>query len=457
MFNPILLPELRLMLAEGDDDGLKNFVVELHPASVAEFSEGLDVEDTWRVLVHAPLGLQAEIFSYYSDAKQDEMVHGSGRQRMSALLEEMAPDDRIDLLKRIDENVVEEILPLMAKAERQDIRTLLSYPDSSAGAVMTTEYASVPDDITAGEAISRLRLQAPDNEMIYYIYVLGRDRHLLGFVSLKTLILAKPNTLVADIMESDVVSVNVADDQEDVAKKLGRYDMLAIPVVDDNGRLVGIVTHDDVMDVMVEEATEDAHRMGGVAPIEGDYLETPFLSIWIKRSIWLSVLFVAGMFTFNALAHYHELLQEVVVLGLLVPLVIATGGNSGAQAATLITRAMSLGQITPTMWWKVLRHELLMGVALGITLGALGYLRALLIGDSILGSVSRWDLAQIVAFSAAGICLWGTIVGSMLPLIFSRFGVDPAFASGPFVATFVDVTGITIYFNIASWYLELAG
>ncbi|MGC4002398.1 MAG: magnesium transporter [Pirellulales bacterium] len=331
MINPILLPELRLMLAEGDEDGLKNFVTELHPASVAEFSEGLDVEETWRVLGYAPLAMQADIFSYYAHPKQDEMVHGSGRKRMSALIEEMAPDDRIDLLKRIDENVVEEILPLLAKAERQDVRTLLSYPDSSAGAVMTTEYASVPDDITAGEAISRLRLQAPDNEMIYYIYVLGRDRHLLGFVSLKTLILARPNTLVADIMESDVVSVNVADDQEEVAKKMARYDMLAIPVVDDNGRLVGIVTHDDVIDVIEEEATEDAHRMGGVAPIEGNYLETPFASIWIKRSVWLSFLFVAEMITFTAMAHYEHALSKVLVLSLFIPLVIATGGNSGAS------------------------------------------------------------------------------------------------------------------------------
>ncbi len=189
---------------------------------------------------------------------------------MSALLEEMAPDNRVDLLKRLDESVVEELLPLIAKAERQDIRQLLSYPEESAGAVMTTEYASVPDDITCGEAISRLRLQAPNNEMIYYIYVLGSDRHLLGFISLKTLILARPNTLVSELMESDIVSVRVDEDREQVANKMARYDFISIPVIDASGRLVGIVTHDDVMDVVVEAATEDAHMMGAVQPIEGN-------------------------------------------------------------------------------------------------------------------------------------------------------------------------------------------
>ncbi len=228
MPNPILIPELRVMLAEQDEQGLIEVTTELHPASVADFTEGLEATETWEVLRHAPLAIQADIFSYFSNTKQDELVHGAGRQRMSALLEEMAPDNRVDLLKRLDPQVVEELLPLVAKAERQDIRQLLSYAEGSAGAVMTTEYASIPDNITAGEAISRLRLQAPNNEMIYYIYVLGSDRHLLGFVSLKTLILAKPNTLVADIMETDVVSVRADEDVEQVTSKMTRYDFLSI-------------------------------------------------------------------------------------------------------------------------------------------------------------------------------------------------------------------------------------
>jgi magnesium transporter len=239
MINPILLPELRLMLAEKDSQGLFEVTTELHPATVADFTEGLSVEETWEVLSHAPLGTQAEIFSYYSNTKQEEMVLGAGRQRMSSLLEEMASDNRVDLLKRLDENVVQELLPLIAKAERHDIVTLLSYPEHSAGSVMTTEYASLPADITASEALARLRSVAPDNEMIYYIYVLGPERHLMGFVSLRDLILAKPSALVGDLMERDVISVRVDADQEEVAKLIARYDFLAIPVVDSTGKLVG--------------------------------------------------------------------------------------------------------------------------------------------------------------------------------------------------------------------------
>jgi magnesium transporter len=455
LINPILIPELRLMLAEQDDQGLIEVTTELHPATVADFTEGLDTDETWRVLGHAPLAVQADIFSYYSNAKQDEMVHGAGRQRMSALLEEMAPDNRVDLLKRLDESVVEELLPLIAKAERQDIRQLLSYPEESAGAVMTTEYASVPDDITCGEAISRLRLQAPNNEMIYYIYVLGSDRHLLGSISLKSLILARPNTLVSEVMESDIVSVRVDEDREQVANKMARYDFLSIPVIDASGRLVGIVTHDDVMDVVVEAATDDAHMMGAVQPIEGEYLEISLGSMWFSRFIWLACLFLTGMLTFSVMAHFSSLLERSAVLSLFLPLLLATGGNTGSQAATLVTRAMALGQVQPSTWRRVIRHELAVGICLGLSLGVMGFARTLLVGDTTLGNVNRWELAAVIAVTVSVICLWGTLVGSMLPLIFKRLGFDPALACSPFVATLCDVTGITIYFTIANTYLQL--
>jgi magnesium transporter len=460
MFNPILLPELREMLAEKDDQGLIEVTNELHPASVADFTEGLSVDETWEVLSHAPLVVQADIFSYYSNTKQEEMVHGGGRGRMSSLLEEMASDNRVDLLKRLEPAVVEELLPLVAKAERQDIRTLLSYPEQSAGALMNTEYASVPSDITAGEAISRLRMQAPNNEMIYYIYVLGPERHLLGFISLRTLILARPSTMVNDLMESDILSVRVDDDQEEVAKKMARYDFLAIPVVDESGKLVGIITHDDMVDVVVEEATEDVHKMGGVQPIEGDYLETAFAKIWFNRFIWLSCLFLTGLLTFEVLRHFESLIAKCAVLSMFLPLLMGTGGNSGSQAATLITRAMALGQITPSAWWRVLKHELLIGLALGLALGIIGFGRALIVPNDVLkpeGQVAQLDhiqLAYVISTTVSVVCVWGTVVGSMLPLLFRKLGFDPAMASSPFVATLCDVTGITIYFTIASYFVK---
>ena len=262
-----------------------------------------------------------------------------------------------------------------------------------------------------------------------------------------------PQAPISELMEREVVTVRATDDQELVAQRVARFDFLAIPVVDEEHRIVGIITHDDVIDVMVEEATEDAHRMGGVAPISEDFLQARFVVIWRKRAIWLSLLFVAELFTFTALAYFEDAIAAVVALSLFVPLCISTGGNSGSQAATLITRALALGQVTTRDWWRVMRHEIWMGLALGGTLGGIGFLRAALTPESVLGSANRWVLAMVIGQAVAVICLWGTLVGAMLPLLFKRLGIDPGYASSPFVATFVDVTGIVVYFSIAHLYL----
>jgi magnesium transporter len=283
--------------------------------------------------------------------------------------------------------------------------------------------------------------------------VLDEAHHLLGFVSLRDLILAKPTAKIADIMQRDVISVRADQDQEDAARALAKFDFLALPVVDDQNRLVGIITHDDVIDVMIEEATEDAQKMGGIVPMTEDYLEAPFFTVWRKRAAWLSCLFVAELFTFTALAHFEDQIAAVLALSLFVPLCISTGGNSGSQAATLITRAIALGHISLSDWWRALRHELLVGIALGLTLGVIGFVRAAMTPASVLGNADRWMLAIVIAQSVAVICLWGTLVGSMLPLVFKRLGFDPGYASSPFVATFVDVTGIVIYFSIAKVFL----
>jgi magnesium transporter len=428
-------------------------MTELHSATIADFSEGLTVEETWHLLDHASVERQAEVFSFFPLDKQVEMVSGIGRDRMSKLLEAMKPDDRVDLLKRLDKEVVESLMPLVAKAERQDIRTLLSFPEGSAGSLMTTEYATLPANATAAEAVNLLRQQATSRETIYSIYVLDDNRHLIGYVSLRNLILAKPMALVSDIMQRDVITVHADQDQEVAARELAKYDFLALPVVDEQHHLVGIITHDDVIDVMIEEATEDAQQMGGIVPISEDYLEAPFLTVWRKRAAWLSCLFVAELFTFTALAHFEDQIAAILALSLFVPLCISTGGNSGSQAATLITRALALGQITPADWWRTFRHELLVGLALGATLGVIGFARAALTPQSVLGNANAWMLAVVIAQSVAAICIWGTLVGSMLPLVFKRLGFDPGYASSPFVATFVDVTGIVIYFSIAKIYL----
>jgi len=278
-------------------------------------------------------------------------------------------------------------------------------------------------------------------------------------VSLRDLILSPRHTKVNELMETDLVTLKVTDHRERAAELLARYDFLAMPVVDDHGRLVGIVTHDDVIDVVVQEATEDLQRQGGVGLMPDNYLEVGFFTIWRKRTMWLAFLFLTGLLTFSAMAMYETELKALDVLIFFIPVCIATGGNSGTQAATLITRALGLGQITVDEWWRVLRHELLIGVAMGLTLGILAIFRSMLVPDHMLqfhsdGSyLSRWTFGLVMAQVVAAICILGTIIGAMLPMVFSKIGIDPALASSPFVTTFVDVTGILVYFTIVKFYL----
>jgi magnesium transporter len=532
MAHPLFSPEIRRMLEEDDPTAMQVFLESLHPATVAEALTGdLPVEQVWHVLRHTSIRNQAAIFEYFPLDWQVKMVEGVGREHMAHLIEQMSHDDRVDLLRRLLPRVAEGLLRLVDEAERRDIANLVRQDENTAGGLMTTDYAWLPPNLTIAEALERLRLQAPESETIYYIFVLDEQRRLLGVVSLRDLILAPRHAQIRDVMEDQLVSVRATDDREAVAKLMAQYDLLAVPVVDEQNRMVGIITHDDVIDVVVAEATEDVHRMGGVAPMAENYLTADFVTVWRKRAFWLACLFVAELFTFTALTYFDEAINKVVVLALFVPLCISTGGNSGSQAATLITRALALGHITLGDWARVLRHELAMGLVLGLTLGVIGFVRGSFTPEDVRGNlikredafqirvsaaqdrevqklaanrfhfprgalqesdlekpvqiilpvgenlrvteseqgckiyhipaqselrsdaVSRWRLAQVVALAVAAICLWGTLVGSMLPLAFRRIGVDPGIASSPFVATFVDVTGIMIYFSIASMYL----
>ncbi len=460
MTNTLYLPELREMLSQNDEAELREFCVALHPARTAEFMEGLSAAEAWAVLKHADDATRAAIFGYFDRDKQVEIIELSDREEIGRLIADLPPDDRVDILKSVEPKIVEDLLPYIPAFDRRDILRLRSYPEGTAGAMMTSSYARLGEGLTVKQAVEEIGRQSQELETIYYIYIVDSHDHLRGIVSARQLLSAmgKPNTRVDDLMECDLVTVDVNDDQEKVAQEVARFDLHAIPVVDVERHMLGIITHDDVIDVLKAEATEDVYRMGAVEPLVENYLEASFTTIWWKRSIWLCCLFVAEMLTFTMLAHFRDSIEAIVALALFVPLCISTGGNSGSQAATLITRAMALGQITVADWWRVLRHELMMGLALGCTLGCVGLLRVFFFTSrAVLTDTDPFLFSIVIALAVTAICLWGTLVGSMLPLIFKRFGFDPGYASSPFVATFVDVTGIFILFTLAKTILLAPG
>lgn len=450
MINTLYLPELREMLAENNEAELREFCIALHPARTAEFMEGLNADEIWRVLQYAEPAIRDEIFGFFPEEKQIEILETQDRGEVAGLLAEMSPDDRVDLLDETDETVVQELLPLMPADERRDILRLRSYPEDSAGAVMTTDFAKLGESLTVREALAELGRQAEQLETIYYLYVVDDTDHLRGVVSARQLVSAmtRPETRLVELMETDVAAVDVLDDQEVVASKVARYDLLAIPVVDDEHRMLGIVTHDDVIDVMREEAVEDAQRIAGVAPLEESYMRTSIFTLSWKRGMWLTILFFTALSTAFALQAYSHDIEAYAWLVLFIPLVISSGGNSGNQTATLVITALATGDVQLRDWFRVIRRELVMGILLGSFLALFGFVAALIVaGDMLSGGVVAVTLILVV--------LAGTLAGSVLPLFFKRLGLDPALMSNPFVAGIVDILGIVIYMNVALLLLSL--
>lgn len=452
MINMLYLPELREMLAENNADEMREFCTALHPARTAEFMEGLSADEAWHVLQYADAETREEIFSYFDEDKQVEILESQDRHEIAGLVAEMAPDDRVDLLQEADDTVVEEILPLLPTDERRDYLRLREYPEGVAGAVMTTEVAKLGEGLTVKEALDELGRQAEELETIYYLYVVDETDHLRGVVSARQLVSAMthPETRLGEVMETDVAAANVMDDQEDVAQKVARFDLLAIPVVDDEHRMLGIITHDDVIDVMREEATEDAHRIAAVHPLEGSYMKTPVFTLSWKRGLWLTLLFVFALLTAFALQHFKSDIEELTWLVLFIPLVISSGGNTGNQSATLIITALATKDIELRDWLHVVKRELATGLLLGGFLALIGFGAAILLTPNVVS-------AFVVAITLVLVVICGTLFGSVLPLIFKRLGLDPALMSNPFVAGIIDILGIVIYINVALLLMSMTG
>jgi magnesium transporter len=371
-----------------------------------------------------------------------------GQRRMCVRL--LAPDDAADLIQECPHDKGEYVMGLMDDMTREDAKALLDYRADVAGGLMNPRFARLRPEESIDQAITYLRQQLSHVEMIYYAYVLDEEQRLLGVVSLKDLVRAERSKTVADVMTTKLHEVSDSTDQKQIAHLLTAHGVKAIPVVDAQGRMKGIVTSEDVIDALREMDTSDMQKAGGMEALEGPYFETGFLAMLRKRAGWLVILFLGEMLTATAMSHYERQIEEAVVLALFIPLLISSGGNSGSQATTLIIRAMALGEVRLRDWWRVIRRELMAGIALGLLLGAIGFLR-IVVWQAVSPIYGQYYIlvALTIGLSLLGVVAFGTIAGSMLPFILRRCGLDPASASAPFVATLVDVTGLIIYFSVA--------
>ena len=452
-------PDLRLdelkELAEQDD--LHPFLARahnVHPSDLADILSALDEAHRVRVISELPVELASSALAEMEAAEHpEEMLLAVGPEYAAELVEEMPTDDAADLVAELSagdrEAVLEEI------TDRADVEKLLRYPEDSAGGLMSTDVVTVRDDASVAEAIEALRRQcAEDESQLYQVYAVDAAGKLRGVVPLARLIVSAPTRLVREVMEPEVVEVPPQMDQEEVARLMARYNVAAMPVVE-NGKLLGRITFDDVVDVVEAETTEDILKFGGMEALDAPYLKVAFGRMVRKRAGWLAALFIGEMLTATAMAFFQDEIAKAVILALFVPLIISSGGNSGSQASTLVIRAMALGEVTLRDWWRVIRREIATGLVLGLVLGAIGFLRITL-WHAITGIYGEHYLliAMTVFGSLIGVVTFGTLAGSLLPFVLRKLGFDPASASAPFVATLVDVTGLIIYFSVASLILS---
>jgi magnesium transporter len=368
----------------------------------------------------------------------------------------LPPDDIAELIQNLEDAMKPFVFKCLDSSTLSEVKAIMAFAEDKAGRVMNPRFARLRPEMTAEEAIRYLRMQTNSQvETIYYAYVLNQNQKLLGVISLRELILAASEKTINQLMKVDIVTISQDEDQKDISKAFSNHNFLALPVVDENKVMKGVITLDDVVEVIVEETTDDIQKMGAMETLGGPYLDINIFTMIKKRAGWLMALFIGEMFTASAMSHYEGQIAKAVVLALFIPLVISSGGNSGSQATTLIIRAMALGEVRLKDWWRVLSRELFSGLTLGVILGSIGMIRILLWPHrEILYGEHYILVAMTVAFSLVGIVMWGTIAGSMLPFLLRRLGLDPATSSAPFVATLVDVTGLIIYFSVASIFLK---
>ena len=456
MVGKILIPEIKSLIEARDFNALREIFREWPPADIAEIIPDLPEDDQVIIFRVLPSALAADVFEYLEVEAQEQLLRAMAHEQVAGILNEMSPDDRTALFEELPSSAARRLIQLLTPEERRVAQALLGYPEGSVGRLMTPDFVAVRDDWTVSEVLDYVREHGRDSETLNVIYVVDDRGKLVDDLRIREFLLKPLTAKVSEIRDQSFFALNVTASQEEALNSFRKYDRIALPVVDSNNVLVGIVTSDDMLDVAEEEASEDIQKVGGMQALDEPYMRTPLLRMVRKRAGWLIILFVGEMLTATAMASYEDEIARAVVLAVFLPMIISSGGNSGSQASTLMIRAMALGEVTLRDWWLVMRREFQAGLILGVVLGVIGALRVGL--WSIIGEQyfhrqvygPHWPLVALtVGIALIGVVLWGSLSGSMLPFILRRMGADPATSSAPFVATLVDVTGLVIYFSIA--------
>ncbi len=451
--------ELRGYLEQADPKDIQAFCESGHTAALAEALSALEADQAWEALKRVPPTPRAEIFCRLDESLQVDITEKLSRGDLARLLSDMPADDRVDLLRRLPEEESERVLPAMAQAEREDVRRLSSYAEGTAGSIMTSEYVTLRPELTAEEAIARLRREAPNKETIYHAYILGEDRRLVGVISLKDLIVARASERVGDLMHREVIRARATDDQEAAARMLQRYDLLALPVVDEREAIVGIITHDDAIDVITQENTEDFEKLMAItgAHETGHYLRTPAWVHFRNRVGWVVSLAVVGLLSGTIIQRYESSLERLLILALFMPMLADTGGNTGSQAATVVVRALALGQVKARDIFRVLFKEAGVALMLCGILGLTSFGRVMLLSraEQVPEEFTLWMVGLTIAVALSLQVVSATLLGALLPMLAARLKLDPALVASPALTTAVDITGLLIYFNTARVMLGL--
>lgn len=446
----VLVDQVELLLAEGNQEQLTEYLDSLNISDVEALIDELP-EHATTFISSLSINRAANVFRILDFPTQERIVKKLSGPKIAELINELPPDDRTSFFSELHGDAVKKMIILLSPADRKEALSLLGYPEDSVGRLMTPDYITVREDWSVARILDHIRRYGKNSETIDVIYVIDRNGVLLDDIRIREILLVSPETIVRDLMDNRLISLRANDPQEEAVNVFRMNNRVALPVTDDDLIMLGIVTVDDILWVANEESTEEIQRIGGMEALDEPYLDVSLMQLTRKRAGWLIILFIGELFTATVMQYYEHQLEKVLVLTMFIPLIVSSGGNSGSQASTLIIRAMALGEVTVSDWWRVMRREFMSGLLLGLILGVIGFTRiyAWHLFSDVYGE--HWlGIAGTVSLSLVGIVLWGSLIGSMFPFVLRRFGADPATSSAPFVATMVDVTGLIIYFSVAA-------